>query len=105
MIARILAFTLLGVVTSAALWIIGVIGFAAYETNRKPHQNQISLPVMEAYGANKVYRSCRGLFYDGKLDAKEFMLFCMKDAQKEREGKEASAKPLNAPALRADASR
>src|SRR5262245_16521705 len=84
----ILVFTLLGVASGAALWAIGVIGFGAYETNKKPQQEQISLsPVIEAYGRNKVYRTCRGLFYDGKLDAKEFMLLCQKDAQKEREGK------------------
>ena len=104
----ILVFTL-GLASSAALWAIGVIGFGAYETNKKPQQEQISLsPVIEAYGPNRVYRTCRGLFYDGKLDAKEFMLLCQKDAQKERERKDAElstpAKPQTLP-WAADASR
>ena len=94
---RILEFALLGVVVSAAT---GAIGFAAYEI-RKPHQEQTSRSVkLEVQGANKVYRSCRGLFDDGKLDAKEFMFLCMKDAaQKERERKEAELADLrSAPA-------
>src|SRR5262245_46410445 len=94
--ARILAFTLLGgVVASTA----GIVGFAAYEI-RKPHQEQTSPSVkMDVHGANKVYRSCRGLFDDGKLDTKEFIFPCIKDAEKERERKEAELADLrSAPA-------
>ena len=100
---RILTVTLLGVVASAA---IGVIGFEAYET-RKPHQEQTSPSIkMEVYGANKVYRTCQGIFYDGKLDAGEFMLLCMRDARKERERQEArlATTPAKSPRT-ADASR
>ena len=98
---RILEFALLGVVVSAAT---GAIGFAAYEI-RKPHQEQTSRSVkLEVQGANKVYRSCRGLFDDGKLDAKEFMFLCIKDAQKERERKEAELTNLRSTPAKPQAS-
>src|SRR5262245_24150863 len=95
--ARILALTLLGVAASTA---IGVIGLTAYETMKQTSPST----KIEISGANKVYRSCRGLFDDGKLDAKEFMFLCIKDAQKERERKEAELTNLRSTPAKPQAS-